>query len=214
MCGRVNVSDFPPLQRLMEYLGMPIYPSRPQRYNITPGSNLDVLNNNKFSFMEWSIGFNRFKHPNTRIETIGKKRNLQNILLSQRCIIPINRYYEWPNIIRKEKYGKTRYCIHTSEGVMLLGGIYIKRGKNKQFNILTTKSNKQISEFHHRMPVIIRPEDFKSWMSSTDLNTMYELSSSYDGELIIYECSEYVDNGRNEGAKCIDPIEEHQLKLF
>ncbi len=62
--------------------------------------------------------------------------------------------------------------------------------------------------------VKIYSEDFKSWMSSTDLNTMYELSSNYDGELIVYECSEYVDNGRNEGAKCIDPIEEHQLKLF
>jgi len=211
MCGRVNVSNFSAILDIMEAFNIPIFPSHtfagPElRYNITPGSDLCVFLQHQFTSMEWGIQFGSFKHPNTRTDTLKSKAYLQKLLLHQRCILPINSYYEWPDKKHNEKYKniKTRFCIHTPEDVMFLAGIYkLSENHGHQFNVLTTKSNEEINEFHHRMPVILQPENVEHWIASQKIEELYQLMTPYEESLIIYECDEYVDHGRNEGKKCL-----------
>ena len=76
----------------------------------------------------------------------------------------------------------------------------------RQFNILTTEPTAEINEFHHRSPVIVALEDTKTWLNNDNQNELYEMMEPYSQELVVYECNAYVDNGRHEGPKCMEPI--------
>lgn len=198
----------------MEYLGLPLYPSQAPRFNITPTSELQVLTGDSVLPMEWGIEFGKFRHPNTRAESVETKPYLQKLLMKQRCIVPVNRFYEWPDAKYKPEYKgiKTRFCIHTPDNVMFLGALYkLSRDGVLQVNIITTASSKKIAEFHRRMPLIIPPEKVKSWFQGGTLAEIFELVTPYDGELVIYPCSGYVDNGRNEGPRCMESIDAPDL---
>lgn len=168
---------------------------------------------NYIAQMEWSIEFGEFRHPNTKVETVKRKPFLQKLLATNRCLVPVNRFYEWPDAKLRPKYKgiKTRFCIHTPEDVMLLGGIYrINDNGGIQFNVLTTDPNPAVSDFHHRMPVIVPPASVHTWMASQDLRTLYRIAEPYRGELVIYACEPYVDSGRHEGPRCMAPLSAKQ----
>lgn len=158
--------------------------------------------------MRWSIEFGKFRHPNTKVETIARRKDLQRLLITSRCIIPVNRFYEWPDPKVRPKYAgvKTRFCIHTPSDVMLLGGIHRTNDNGEaQVNILTTDPNDTINDFHHRMPVIISPAHIITWLDTDRLDDLYSLARPYTDPLIIYECDAYVDNGRHQGPQCMAP---------
>jgi len=222
MCGRVNVSDFPAIQKMMAGLGMPLYPELAPRFNISPGSLLPVLVNDAFESMQWGIHFGNFSHPNSRIDTVKSKPHLQKLFNNQRCIIPVNGFYEWPNLKLHPEYkaNKTRFHIKTPDDVMFLGGIYSSKTtetgqQHREFNVLTTTPVPDIQKFHHRMPVLLEPHNVAAWLSSNDMATMYALTEPYQEKLSIIEVDGYVDNARNEGDRCLSAKKENpQLKLF
>jgi len=209
MCGRLNIHDSALVRQLMDTLGLPLFPERAPRYNITPMSTLDVLTHERhIAEMQWSIEFGKFRHPNTKIETISRRKDLQRLLVASRCIVPVNRFYEWPDAKVRPKYAgiKTRFCIHTPHDVMFLGGIHKANEKGEeQVNILTTDPNAAINDFHHRMPVVIPPEHVNDWLNSNRIDDLFALAHPYSGELVIYECDVYVDNGRHNGPQCMAP---------
>lgn len=210
MCGRLNLHNSLLVLLIMEKIGLPVFPNRPPRYNITPTSNLDVVfNQDDIAQMQWSIEFGKFRHPNTKVDTLKRRKDLQKLLMENRCLVPVNRFYEWPDPKVRPKYQgiKTRFCIHNPDDAMFMGGIYkINPDGVMQFNILTTEPNAAINDFHHRMPVIVAKEDTTTWLTSDNQKELYELMGPYEQQLIIYECSAYVDNGRHEGPECMEPL--------
>lgn len=112
MCGCLNIHNSSAIQHLMDRLGLPLYPSRPPRYNITPSSAVDVvLAMDDIAEMEWSIEFGKFRHPNTKVETLKRRPDLQRLLLGQRCLVPVNRFYEWPDAKARPKYRGDRKSV-------------------------------------------------------------------------------------------------------
>ena len=213
MCGRLNIHDHPGIQAFMVSLGLPVYPERPPRYNITPTSNVDVLyteqRSAKIESMQWGIEFGEFRHPNTKTETLLRKPHLRKLLADNRCLVPVNRFYEWPDPKIRPKYQgiKTRFCIHPPEDVMFLGGFYKISGTGSvQFNILTTEPSPAIAEFHHRMPVIVPPNQVTTWLTTEHEHLLHAMLVPFLEPLIIYECHAYVNNGRHDGPQCMEPL--------
>jgi putative SOS response-associated peptidase YedK len=201
----------------MDILGLPLYPEKAPRFNIPPNSFVDVIYLDQVVPMEWGIEFGKFKHPNTRSETLKQKPYLQKMLLHDRCVVPANAFYEWPDKNYRPEFQnhKTRYYIHTPEKVIFLAGISrISDVGVQQFNILTTKANAEIDRFHGRMPVILPPDRVTQWLKQQKLDELYRVMSPYSGPLMIDECNAYVDNWRNEGPKCIEPPDQVQRKLL
>ena len=154
MYGRPNLHKSRIAHLIMDKIDLPLFPNRPPRFNITPTSNLDVVfNQNDIAEMQWSIEFGKFRHPNTKVDTLKRRKDLQRLLMENRCLVPVNRFYEWPDPKVRPKYQdiKTRFCIHTPDDVMLLGGFYkVNQDGGAQFNILTTAPTAEINGFHHR----------------------------------------------------------------
>jgi len=74
--------------------------------------------------------------------------------------------------------------------------------------VLSTDPTEQIADFHHRMPVIIHPANHNAWFNAETLDGLCPLMNPYTHELKIYPCSQYVNDGRHEGPKCMEPLKE------
>lgn len=208
MCGRINIHDSERIREFLSDLGLPVYPVFPPRYNITPDAMVPVLHQQTFTEMQWGIRFGRFHHPNTRVATALGKPWLRPLLQHRRCIVPANRFYEWPDPKARPAFAgiKTRFCVHNRDDVLLFGGICrTDEDGVDRFNILTTEPNEAINRFHHRMPLLIDPANIDTWMETTDLEQLQPLLGPSTQDLDIYECDQWVDNGRHDDARCMAP---------
>jgi len=210
MCGRVNIHDSQVVKIIMERVGLPHFPEQEARYNICPTEQLDVITqDNIMDHQLWSIEFGRFRHPNTKVSTLKKRRDLQKLLLDSRCVVPLNGFYEWPDVKERPKYKgiKTRFYISNPDHVIFLAGISKPKGEGmSQFNILTTEPNPLINDFHHRMPVWLSVDEVNRYLHSNDLGELYEMMAPSDKEITIFECHSYVNNGRNDGPQCMEQL--------
>lgn len=209
MCGRLNLYNSAVIGELMDSLGLPSFPALAPRYNIPPTSRLNVVTRDTdLVLMQWGIEFGAFRHPNTKVDTALRKPHLTRMLAAQRCLVPVNRFYEWPDPKTHPQYQgvKTRFCIHTPLDAMFLAGIYKEHPEHGwQFNVLTTEPTAAINVFHHRSPVIIAPETAHTWLRAGDVDGITPLLRPYSAPLVIYECDGYVDNARHEGPQCMQP---------
>ncbi len=91
---------------------------------------------------------------NARAETITERPAFRDSFRSSRCVIPAKGFYEWSP--KKEKYS-----FEDSEGPLFLAGC-MNQGR---FVIITTAANASVSPVHERMPLLIRGEEIKDWIT-------------------------------------------------
>lgn len=224
MCGRVNVSDHAGVQRLLDFLDIPLNPEQfVPRYNIAPGAPLFTAyfpeNSPAGAFMDWGIipvwaKPGKFNRPliNARAETIWEKPSFKNLVKNQRVIVPINGFYEW----RRENNHKTAFHIQgDGETPLALGGIYqISKEGILQCCLVTTAANSAMSKVHDRMPVIINPDAMQDWLQTNDRAQLDSLMRPIpDNAIEFTEVSSYVNNAQHDDEQCIAPIKK-QSDLF
>lgn len=97
---------------------------------------------------------------NARAETAMEKKTFRESVISRRCIIPTNGFYEWDK--DKNKFLFERLDAKT----MYLAGLYnLYQGVNR-FVILTTAANESMKSVHHRMPVVLEEDQLEDWLYS------------------------------------------------
>ncbi len=102
---------------------------------------------------------------NARAETIAEKPAFRTAARERRCLIPADGFYEWQG----EKGAKTPFVIRPADGGMLaFAGVWQDwRGPDgvvPTCAIVTCAANESVAPIHHRMPVVIAPEDFALWL--------------------------------------------------
>lgn len=106
MCGRINVSDHEGIAALLAMMGMPIQSLSPARYNVAPGSSLDVVANSsdpptrQLQPMHWGFSLQAVQSGsrtlfNARAETVFNKPTFAESARLRRAIVVINGFYEW-----------------------------------------------------------------------------------------------------------------------
>ena len=109
---------------------------------------------------------------NARSETLAEKPSFRNLLTKNRCVIPIQGFYEWqvlPSETKKPK--KQAHYISRSDGqVMTLAGLWTtwKDTDNSLLQtctIITIEATNKLSEIHHRMPVVLERETIDEWLT-------------------------------------------------
>lgn len=210
MCGRLNIYNPTLIDEFLQEWELPAYPHNPARFNVPPQSIIPIITSpTQLMEAQWGIEFGNFRHPNSKAATIKIKPHLQFLLENNRCIVPVNRFYEWPDPKVRPKYQgiKTRFCIHNPADVLLLGGLYKFNAEKQlaQFNVITTDPSEAINDFHHRMPVIIEPTMAHQWLTSSNKDELYSMMTPSTQPLVIYPCNAFVDNARHEGAQCMEP---------
>jgi len=176
MCGRFSLTATP--EEVAELLGLDALEAFPPRYNIAPTqpvlmANINAANKRVATLVRWGLVPAWVKEPkefslliNARCETAAIKPSFKNAMRHRRTLIPASGFYEW----KRSGDKKQAYWVRPANGnIVMFGGLMetwagADGSEIDSGCILTTASNSQLAKIHHRMPVIIKPEDFERWL--------------------------------------------------
>jgi len=217
MCGRYSFAVVDELieERFGVRVRTAIYKAR---YNCAPGQDLAVISNNnpaELSFYHWglipfwarekSIGY---KLINARSETITEKPSYKNAFRSRRCLVLADSFFEWKKDREKDPYR----ILMKDEKPFSMAGIWDRWTSSDgeiihSFSILTTSSNKLMSDIHDRMPVILDRADEQHWLSPLSDPELTGFLKPYPAEKMkIYKISKQVNSPKNDSPEILIPV--------
>ena len=178
MCGRYSLQRT--LENLKNRYGVSteqvsfsprpeIFPSNEAPVVIAPGEE-----NRQLKLFHWgfSPSFASTLIINARGETIEKKATFKKSFYNKRCLVPADAFFEWKNT----GDGKVKYKISLKNRPLLsMAGIYdtFKDENGNQipsFCIVTIAAAEKLEPIHNRMPVILSPEQEKTWLNPHEKN--------------------------------------------
>ncbi len=216
MCGRYTLRK--PLKEVIAHFEAQSFKGEYlERYNIAPTQLLPVVvdnnGNRELEVMRWGLIPSWAKDSktqslliNARAETIQEKPSFRSSFKSRRCLVPADGFYEWT----KRNGGKVPYWIHmTDEGLFAFAGIWSEWGKGEElirsFSIITTGANSRLKSLHDRMPVILAPENYTTWLDSSHKNPVSLLHAYPSEEMAYHEVSLRVNSPLNDDPECLKP---------
>jgi putative SOS response-associated peptidase YedK len=226
MCGRF-VSATPPDQIASYFEAEPPEALLEPSYNVAPTNDVyAVLSDGSTRHVDafhWGLVPLWAKDPkigskmiNARAETLAEKNAYKSAFKRRRCLIPADGFYEWrkdPDAPAKAK--KQPYFIHRPDGEpYAFAGLWeVWRGPNKDqeplrsCTIITTAPNAEMAKIHDRMPVILPPSAWDTWLDRDvdDLELLGKLLVPSAPEITtMHTISTEVNNVRNNGERLID----------
>jgi putative SOS response-associated peptidase YedK len=173
-------------------------PNIRERYNAAPGQELAVVRKNpktgerSLDLLTWGLvphwAKDRkvgWKNINARAETVGTKASFRDAFLMRRCLVPADAFYEWTG----EKGFKQPHAIAMKDRrLFAFAGLWEgwKDPATEQwlrtFTIITTNANATVAPLHSRMPVIVEPRDYDTWLTAGSIAD-YVLKPYPAGEL-------------------------------
>ena len=220
MCGRYTLST--PAGRLAEEfqlddVSVDLAPS----YNVAPTQEvaavLEEEGKRRLEMLRWGLIPSWADDPeigarmiNARSETAAEKPSFRSAFRRRRCLIAADGFYEW----KRENGGKQPYYFHMQEGrPFAFAGLWESwRGGREEIRsctILTTEANDLVSEIHHRMPVILAPEDHGLWLDPDvrEADPLLPLLTPYPDDVMeAYPVSRFVNRPANDDPRCVEPL--------
>ncbi len=222
MCGRFTLTVSPEdLQAAFPNFSIP--GDIPPSYNIAPSQPVPVIPNdgeNRLDFFLWGLipswtkpdKVGKYSLINARSETAAEKPSFKSSFRHHRCLILADGFYEWS----KPKSGGTKtpyYFTLTDHKPFAFAGLWDtwvspEGDAIKTACILTTSPNSIVKPVHDRMPVILEPSDYETWLEAQEdmLEDIQLLMKPYSAEgMVSYPVSTYVNSPRNNSPQCIQP---------
>ncbi len=158
----------------------------------------------------WSSGpDNRYSMINARAESVAVKPAYRDAYRRRRCLVPADGFYEW----QATRGRKQPYYIAAADGEPLgLAGVWEawggERGVVESCAIITTDANATVAPIHQRMPVVLVPEDYATWLDpEADAATLQGLLVPCDDAVLTaHPVSTRVNSPRNDDPACVDPV--------
>lgn len=144
---------------------------------------------------------------NARAEDLFEKPTWRGPAKHHRCLIPATGFYEWKRLGSE----KQPTFIHPKDQkYFAFAGVFDEwHGELLTYSIVTTTPNKEMSEIHNRMPVILHPDEWDAWLepSLQTRDSLEPLLRPYeDGKLETFEVSRDVNAVRNNSGELILPL--------
>lgn len=226
MCGRFgqyNLS-YELLRRMFRIVNEPELTSS---YNIAPSREALTVGENPrddrrtAQHLRWGLVPSWVDDPeefnanliNARVETAHRKNSFRKPFHQQRCVVPARGFYEW----KSTESGKQPYWIEPgNEELFGFAGLWdVWTGEDEEenlrtFTILTREANDKLIELHDRMPVVLNPDQYDTWLDP-DYEKTDELKSlvneEYKGSIDFAPVSTAVNNPEYDEPECVEPLE-------
>ena len=206
MCGRYVVTN--PVSKTKGLVKTAIKVEDKENYNAHPYQDLPVIkkytNGNALENLKWGIvpSWSKKKefNPliNARLETIDEKISFKKLIQLKRCVAVADGFYEWKH---EEKNKIPYYFLREDKKLMYIAGIY----ENSQFCLITEESTRNVSEVHHRQPVILNEKDVKRYLN-VELNGSSFLKECKRPNIEFYEISKDVNKPTNNSISLIQKV--------
>jgi putative SOS response-associated peptidase YedK len=164
-------------------------------------------------------------HINARAETLAETASFADAYESRRCLVPADGFYEWV----QEGGGKQPYRVALPDDALFaMAGLYERweppqrqtglgefgagggdGGESdvvESFTIVTTDPNDAVGDLHHRMAVILDPDEEETWLRGT-ADEAAALLDPYDGPMEAYPVSTAVNDPSNDGPSLVEAVD-------
>jgi putative SOS response-associated peptidase YedK len=222
MCGRLSTAFLSPGE-LKKHFSVEVVPPFDRRYNIAPSLQIPVLREQNghrtFALLRWGLlppwTKDRAAAPllfNARAETLPQKPTFRGPFRDRRCIIAASGFYEWQQQGEKKQ---SYYLARRDHQPLALAGLW-DAWENRETGeviesctIVTVAASAEMRAIHDRMPAILETEDYGGWLDAgiRDAEVLQALLMPREGVLELVAVDGYVNNARNEGERCIEPVE-------
>ena len=172
-------------------------------------------NGRTFAWKKWGLVPGWAKDPsignklfNARGETVAEKPSFRSAFKRRRCLVVADGFYEW-----SPRPAHVPHWFHPTSGVFLaLAGLHEhwesrETGEEiESATVITTAASADLAGIHHRMPVILGPNDWGRWLEPQatvdDLRAL--LVSAPPGSLTALPVSRRVNSPKNDDPDLID----------
>jgi putative SOS response-associated peptidase YedK len=228
MCGRFTLLTLGQFTDLFPWIRMPVRSAEDAgsgRYNISPSQNIAVVANdgaNQIDFYRWGLVPFWAKDPaignrmiNARSESIAAKPAFREAFRLRRCLVPADGFFEWK---QHEKGGRGKIPLRIrmrSHQPFAFAGLWERwrdpagGGELHTCTIVTCAANDLLRPIHDRMPVILRPEDYRRWIdpAPADPKLLQPMLAPFDASAMeAYAVGTTVNKAGNESPQCIEPV--------
>lgn len=177
MCGRFVLDTPDPV--LAQHFRLVAPPGLPPRYNVAPQQLVAVVGRKPDGVsrglirVRWGLvphwaaaADGGFAPINAKAETVDRLPTFREAVRSKRCLIPASGFYEW----KADGKRKTPHLFRPAAGgVLAFAGLWDRwPGPPPLLSccIVTTTANAVVRPFHDRMPVILDPKDYDTWLDA------------------------------------------------
>src|SRR5262245_32692811 len=220
MCGRFTLTSSG--RRLREHFALAAAPDDLlPRYNIAPSQPVLVIPNRTQRLLRparwglvphWATDLRAGNRMiNARAETLPTRAAFRTALERRRCLIPADGFYEW----RRDGRQRAASYVDRRDGDPLpFAGLWDiwhppEGDAVASCTIITTAPNEVLAGLHDRMPVILDPRVYDTWLNPKPqhADTLVPLLTSCPAEwLEAYAVSALVNSPDNEDPACIAPL--------
>lgn len=218
MCGRFSITiPEEAMAQIFDALPANDLPRAPN-YNVCPTNDVAVVlagERRRLVSMRWGFIPKWYKSPsdgplliNARAETIAEKPAFREACRQRRCILPVSGFYEWTKTPDEKRL--PWYIFRTDGAPLAFAGVWQEwegpEGLTRTCAIVTCAANAGMSAIHHRMPVVLEPENFGLWLGEEGHGAAPLMRPAAEEVLRWYRVDPAVNSNRAEGPELIEPI--------
>lgn len=219
MCGRFVITSPPTAMRhLFQFAEQPNFPAR---YNIAPTQPVPIIRRSangtrEFVLVRWGLVPSWSKEMsqtplfNARADTINDKPSFRGAFRHHRALMPADGFYEWRVMGAGAK--QPHFIRRRDRGLFAMAAIWdnwmpANGSELESCAVVTTEANQTLTPIHHRMPVILAPEDFDLWLDpATPVKELEALMVAAPNDLMeAIPVSPDVNRVANDGPHLLDP---------
>ncbi len=222
MCGRFAVTlPSDAMAQLFEAQAANALPEVPN-YNVCPTRPVHVIRNSEVGrrlvAMRWGFLPSWYAAEssgplliNARAETLAEKPAFREACRSRRCLIPATGFYEWT----KDENGKRLpWYIHRADTAPIAFAAIWQdwQGQDRAETlptcaIVTTAANDTMGRIHHRMPLILEPEQWPLWLGEAGKGAARLMQPGPEERLRFHRVEVAVNSNRASGPELIEEID-------
>jgi putative SOS response-associated peptidase YedK len=231
VCGRFVQAASPDL--LAEQFGVDelvVDDDREPDYNVAPRAEVLAVVQREparrtLEQMRWGLVPSWAESPaigdrmiNARAESLGEKAAFKQAFRHRRCLVPADGFYEWQ--ARGGRRKQPMFIHARRAGPLALAGLWeVWRGSPDDdwlvtCSIVTTRANTTVAPVHDRMPVVLAPDDWETWLDPhlEDPGRLAPLlEPAPDDALALRPVRTLVNDTRNNGPELVVGAEPDEL---
>ena len=194
-------------------------------YNVCPTNSIHVVTGGavaarRLTSMRWGFLPTWYKKTNdgpllinARGETIAEKSAFRGAARARRALVVATGFYEWTKTSAGER--DPWYIAPSGGGALVMAAVWQDwtNGEGETLRtcaIVTTAANKAIRHIHHRMPVILAPEDWPLWLGEAGHGAATLMRAAGDDALTFHRVDRAVNSNRATGPQLVQPVQRNE----
>jgi putative SOS response-associated peptidase YedK len=229
MCGRATLTT--PADSIAEVFGTHVIEIGPPRFNLAPTQPLLTVRKEseaaarelhlvRWGLVPWWAKPEEWKKVSAkciqaRAEGVRKAPAFRDAFKRHRCLVVVDGFFEWKG------EGKARapfLAQRPGKEPFAIAGLWDSwkgpDGRIESASVLTTRAEGPIRAIHDRMPLVLAPSEWDTWLAGPEdaaaelLKQPTEVLAAKGSELVVVPVSKWVNDPKHDDPKCLAPPDE------